>query len=152
MTTCYLARHGSAKSGVEDPRRPLTDAGRNQVETVARAVADRGVTVVEVWHSDKLRARQTAEILARLVSNSDSMRQVENLAPDDDPTLAQAAIEAGLDPVIVVGHLPHLSHLVSLLVTGDPERGRIEFRTAQIVCLSRRSGKWQVDWTMAPPD
>jgi phosphohistidine phosphatase len=147
---CYLVRHGEAKSEVEDQRRPLTEFGRSQVEKTGRAAVARGVRAAEIWHSDKLRARQTAEILARFLAAQDSLREIEGLAPNEDPTIAQVEIKGAPDPIMVVGHLPHLSRLASLLVSGDPEKNRIEFPTAAIVCLSRDSDNWKVDWTLAP--
>ena len=147
---CYLVRHGDAKSETEDPRRPLTELGRSQAEKTGRAAAARGISARQIWHSDKLRARQTAEILGRFLAAENSLREIEGLAPNDDPTIAQLEIEGAPDPIMIVGHLPHLSRLVSLLVTGDPEKNRVEFPTAAMVCLTRHAHTWKVDWTLAP--
>jgi len=147
---CYLVRHGDAKAEAEDPRRPLTDLGRSQVEKTGRAAAARGISAREIWHSDKLRAKQTAEILGEILGARDSLREIEGLAPNDDPTIAQIEIEAVAGPVLIVGHLPHLNRLASLLVSGDPEKSRIEFATAAMVCLTRDARNWRVDWTLAP--
>ena len=51
---------------------------------------------------------------------------------------------------MLVGHLPHLSHLVSLLVTGNPDDEIVRCRNAGIVCLSQQEGKWAIDWVMQP--
>jgi phosphohistidine phosphatase len=148
--TCYLARHGDAKPETQDPRRPLSDVGATQVESVARSAAERRVRVAQIWHSDKLRAKQTAEILARFLGDLEIIREIRGLAPDDDPFIAQAELQSAPDRVMLVGHLPHLSRLVSLLVAGDPERQRIEIPTAAIICLDRGSGAWKIDWTLSP--
>jgi phosphohistidine phosphatase len=148
--TCYLVRHGEAKPEAEDPQRPLTEHGESQVEKVARAALARGIRAAEIWHSDKLRAKQTAEILARHLSSPNSLREVSGLAPEDDPILAQAELEAAVDQVMVVGHLPHLSRLASLLISGDPEKRRIDFPTAAIVCLQREADQWKIEWILAP--
>ncbi|MDJ0848388.1 MAG: histidine phosphatase family protein [Myxococcota bacterium] len=58
----YLVQHGLAKSKDLDPARPLTDAGRDEAERVARAVAAAGVDPALILHSGKSRAEQTAEI------------------------------------------------------------------------------------------
>lgn len=147
---CYLVRHGDAKSEAEDPRRPLTELGRRQVEHTGRAAAARGISAREIWHSDKLRAKQTAEILGEFLGARGSLREIEGLAPNDDPTIAQIEIEGAPDPILIVGHLPHLSRLGSLLISGDPEKSRIEFATAAMVCLARDARNWRVDWTLAP--
>lgn len=46
--------------------------------------------------------------------------------------------------------LPHLSRLLSFLVTGNPETEIIRFRNAGIVCLTQKEGKWAIDWVMQP--
>jgi phosphohistidine phosphatase len=51
---------------------------------------------------------------------------------------------------MLVGHLPHLSRLVSLLLTRNPKIQVVRFRNAGIVCLTQQEGKWAVDWVMQP--
>jgi len=146
----YLVRHGEAKPASEDPARPLTDRGRKEVERVARAVAAKEIKVSEILHSDKLRAKQTAEILARLLCPSGGVREIGGLAPEDDPQVAKVEMEVSQEPLMLVGHLPHLSRLASLLVTGDAARDTVEFPSAAVVCLSRAESAWQVRWTLRP--
>jgi len=57
-----LVHHGDAVGPQIDPRRPLSDEGRRQVEALSRDAAARGVKPDVIWHSGKLRARQTAEL------------------------------------------------------------------------------------------
>jgi broad specificity phosphatase PhoE len=68
MLTIHLVRHGDTPQAAEgifcgdlDP--PLTDHGREQAERVARAAA--GLGLIALYCSPKLRARQTAEPIAR---------------------------------------------------------------------------------------
>ena len=60
----YLVQHGEATKETEDPARPLTEHGRQEVVKVARALARVRLGVSVIAHSGKLRARQTAELLA----------------------------------------------------------------------------------------
>lgn len=144
----YLVRHGEAKPEHEDQRRPLSDQGRREVEKVARAVAAKEVVVAEILHSDKLRARETAEILARLLSPRGGVREIRGLSPQDDPFMAKAELEAAQAALMLVGHLPHLSRLVSLLVKGDPDDEIVSFSPAAIVCLCRAEGRWELKWNL----
>lgn len=146
----FLVRHGEAKPEYEDPKRPLSDRGRREVEKVAHALYEKRVAVAEIVHSGKLRARQTAEIMARVLSPGRRVRKITGLAPDDDPVLAKAELEAADAPVMLVGHLPHLGRLAALLVTGDGERSVVEFSPASAVCLSRVDGGWKVEWSLTP--
>jgi phosphohistidine phosphatase len=122
----YLVQHGAAAPEAEDPARPLTDRGRREVGQVARAAARAGLEVGRIAHSGKLRARQTAEILAG-----------ELHPPSAEPTM-------------LVGHLPHLSRLASLLLVGDPEHEVVAFRMGGIVCLGNDTGRWKVTWMLTP--
>jgi phosphohistidine phosphatase len=146
----FLVRHGAAKPEYDDPRRPLTDDGRAGVEKVACAAAARNIGVVEILHSDKLRAKETAGIIARVLSPARSIREISGLSPEDDPLIAKAEIEAGAEPVMLVGHLPHLSRLVALLLTGDSENTVVDFSPATMVCLTRTRGAWSLSWVLCP--
>ena len=148
----FLVRHGEALHESEDARRPLSERGRRDVEAVARAVAAKKIDVEAVHHSEKLRARETAEIIARAVRPRTGVVQVSGIAPEDDPEIAKADLDAAAAPVMLVGHLPHLARLASLLLTGDSERATVEFSTATIVCLSRESGHWRFLWSLSPDD
>jgi len=118
----YLVQHGEAKAEAEDPARPLTDRGREEVRRVARHAAAVKLQVAEIRHSGRLRARLTAEILAEHLSPPGGTREIEGLGPTDDPGKARREIEAAQDSVMLVGHLPHLSRLASSLLAGDPGR------------------------------
>ena len=146
----YLVRHGAAKPEYEDLRRPLSDQGREEVEKVAHAVAAKEMKITAILHSDKLRARETAKILARALFPRDGLREIQGLAPEDDPLVAKAELEAAGAPLMLVGHLPHLSRLASLLVKGDPENEVVRFSPAAVLCLSHSKGTWDIKWTLTP--
>ncbi len=145
----YLVQHGEAKAEADDPARPLTDRGRREVEHVARVAAAR-VQVASIAHSGKLRALQTAEILAAELRPPRGVRQLAGLAPMDDPAIAQQAALQATDRVMLVGHLPHLSRLASLLLVGDSAREIVAFRMGGIVCLGRDEGRWRLKWILTP--
>jgi phosphohistidine phosphatase len=147
----FLVRHGEARHESEDARRSLSEQGRRDVDAVARAAA-RKIQIAAILHSDKLRARETAEIFGRLVAPKNGVRQITGLAPEDDPEIAKAELESAGEPVMLVGHLPHLARLASLLLTGDSERPTVEFSTATIVCLSCKAGAWKFAWTLSPEE
>ncbi len=146
----YLVRHGEAKSEQEDPERPLSNRGREAVDRVSRAAAKKGMAASRIFHSDKLRAKQTAEILARNIIPSEGICEIKGLGPEDDPSLTKAELEASGKSLIVVGHLPHLNRLAAMLLNGNSSEQVIDFPTASVVCLSRRKKDWKVNWTMDP--
>lgn len=142
-------QHGEARPESEDPARALSARGRQAVERVARAAARSGVRPAWVAHSGKLRARQTAEILAEALRPPRGLREVAGLAPLDDPGTALAALEREAEAQMLVGHLPHLGRLASRLVVGN-ESEIIAFRMGAIVCLVQREGAWRVAWILTP--
>lgn len=147
---CYLVRHGEAKAETEDPARPLSDRGREEVTRVARHVGTMGLQIAEIHHSGKLRARQTAEILAEYLSPTRGPHEVEGLAPMDDPEEAQAEIEQAREPLMLVGHLPHLGRLASALLRGDPEPEIVHFKAGAIACLAKVDGGFRLEWVLTP--
>lgn len=146
----YLMQHGEAKTEQEDPARPLTERGRQEVERVADAAARLGLGIADVRHSGKLRARETAEILAGRLRPRPEVREMAGLSPNDDPAAAARAVEEAAEPWLLVGHLPHLSRLTSLLVVADPARGILAFRMSGLVCLTREADGWRLRWVLTP--
>jgi phosphohistidine phosphatase len=146
----YLVQHGESKSEEEDPERRLADKGIGEVQKVARFLSALKLSVNAVWHSDKPRAQQTAELVAEAIGASDRIEQQEGLAPKDKVTPTKKALEQSSGDVMIVGHLPFLGKLVALLVTGNDENEIVQFQFGSVVCLEQRDGKWRVAWMIRP--
>jgi phosphohistidine phosphatase len=80
--------------------------------------------VAEIRHSGLVRARETAEILGRVLTPARGIRATTGLAPADDPDVAAAELGLVAAPLMLVGHLPHLARLTTALVGGKLERIR----------------------------
>jgi phosphohistidine phosphatase len=146
----FLVRHGEAKAELVDVTQPLSERGRAEVARVALHLATIGMTAADVRHSTKLRARETAEILAKHLAPARGLMEVDWLAPMDDPGKAQDVIESAGEPLMLVGHLPHLARLASLLLTGNPNREVVRFRNAAVACLERVESAWVLLWVLTP--
>jgi phosphohistidine phosphatase len=147
--TCYLVRHGTAAAGPDDWARPLTPAGRAEVLATAKALAARGVAVAEIRHSGLARARETAEILGGTLAPPHGVHAATGLAPEDDPDVAAAELELVAEPVMLVGHLPHLARLTAALVKGAAVE-RIALAPATAVGLRRRPDGWELELVVPP--
>jgi len=144
----YLVRHGEAVSSQFYPQRPLSKQGLTDIRKVASFIKPLGISVEHIWHSGKLRAAQTAEKLAESVSVEKDCSAHKNLAPNDDVTIIADELEAYNTDLMIVGHLPFLAYLVSLLIAGTET---VSFDTGTIICLNRRApGQWQIDWMITP--
>jgi len=147
----YLVRHGEAVSSGVDPQRPLSEQGRADIRKVASFIKSLGISVEHIWHSGKLRASQTAEILAESVSVEKDCSVHENLGPNDDFTIIADEIDAYNTNVMMVGHLPFLAYLTSLLLTGKDTANVVEFDAGSIACLDRNDpGRWHIEWMITP--
>jgi phosphohistidine phosphatase len=147
----YLVQHGASKSEAEDPERSLTDEGRHVVEQMADHLADVGISVDRVQHSEKLRARQTAEILAASLKPQNGIEQVSGMAPNDDVSAMRISLHSESENVMLVGHLPYLSRLLSSLLLVDENRPVVEFRMGGVVCLIRtENAQFRVVWALTP--
>ncbi len=147
----YLVQHAQSKSEAEDPARPLGENGQTTATRMAGLFAHLQPRITALWHSDKLRARQTAEIFARSLRATDKLQQVAGLAPMDGVKPVVARLQQHLEDLLIVGHLPHLSRLASQLLVGDTEHNVIAFQMAGIVCLQRdASGQWSLWWMLTP--
>ncbi len=147
----YLVQHAKALSKEEDPERPLSDEGRREIEAMARYAIDNvDLEVARIWNSGKTRAAQTAELLAEHLKPPLGVRVSEELGPVDDPKAWADRLPEMSHDVMLVGHLPHLSKLTSLLLAGDPERTVVNFRNAGIVCLAYEEESWSLQWLLRP--
>jgi phosphohistidine phosphatase len=148
--TLFLVQHGEAKQENEDPDRSLTDRGAEVVERMADWAPRSGITVNQIFHSGKRRAEQTAAIFAKHLNPPKGVTAVSGLSPIYNVTPVVASLQGDQESIMLVGHLPHLSRLVSLLVTGNPAGEIVRFRNAGIVCLTQKDGKWAIEWVMQP--
>jgi phosphohistidine phosphatase len=147
----YLVQHGEAYAKEVDPERPLTDRGRADIERLAAFLGRAGIEVGHVIHSGKLRAAQTADLLAAAVAPFVELEVNDHIHPDDDPRTIDWRQEAGGGDVMLVGHLPFMARLVSLLLAEDPDRPIAAYRPGSVVCLeSDAEGRWQIDWMVRP--
>jgi phosphohistidine phosphatase len=147
----YLVQHGKAKSAEEDPNRGLTDEGRTEIERVAEFLAELRITVSLIQHSGKERAEETAHLLAESIRCTSGPCHVQGMDPNDDPSLMANFLKVYTDDVLMVGHLPHLERLTSLLLTGSPDRRPVVFQNAGVVCLKKEAGGiWGLHWAIVP--
>jgi phosphohistidine phosphatase len=147
----YLVQHGEAKPESEDPERPLTERGTETVQRMASWAAQVGLKLAQIRQSGKRRAEQTAALLGERLDSTNGVIAVEGLKPNDDVLPVMDSLQGEHEPVMLVGHLPFLSRLASLLMVSNTQSVIIRFQQAGIVCLSQVDGKWAVNWVM-PPD
>lgn len=147
----YLVQHAKAASKQADPQRPLTEEGRRDIQKVASFIRPSNLCLDYLWHSGKKRAAETAEILAEALEINKTKTARDGLGPNDDVAVLKNELASLQQDVMIVGHLPFLSKLASLLLAGSESAGTVTFKQGGIVCLSRSDqNQWQIDWMIIP--
>jgi len=147
----YLVRHGEAQSELADPSQSLSEQGLRNVQKMASHLAGLNVHIDIIFHSKKMRAKQTAVIFAEFLKPAEGMQETDHLGPLDDPSeWGQRLRDLDMN-LMLVGHLPYLSKLFSLLTCGFIDDSNITFGNASVACLKRRhDGSWILQWMLGP--
>ena len=147
----YLVQHAKAEPKDVDPERPLTEEGRRDIQKVAEFIKPLDLSVDYLWHSGKTRAAQTAEVLTEVIEIRNQMAAREGLAPNDDVEAVRDEIVSAQQDIMIVGHLPFVSKLASLLLTDSESANVVAFKQGGIVCLYYSDeSQWQIDWMVTP--
>ena len=115
----YLLRHAHAGSQENwqgpDSERPLSAKGRRQAELLGAFLAERAFSPDAIVTSPKVRARQTADLVADAIGIAVSVD--DRLAgPLELDEVSDICAKAGGDSVVLVGHDPELSEICGQLL------------------------------------
>jgi phosphohistidine phosphatase len=122
----FILRHGIAVepedwNSKSDAERPLIPKGEQRLCEAAVAMEKMKISFDAIISSPYLRAKQTAEIIAKHFKLQKELAFSDDLIPGGNP---QALIRQlnNLKPapenILLVGHEPHLSRLIALLSSG----------------------------------
>ena len=153
----YILRHGiAAERGGEysdDNMRPLTRKGIRRMRREAKGMSAIGIAPDLIISSTLVRAVQTAEIVQQGLSAPPQMITTHALVPEAHPSqILQelAASHSSLSSVMVVGHEPHMSSLVSYILTGEIS-WLIDLKKGALCSIDLSpSGRGQLLWALAP--
>jgi phosphohistidine phosphatase len=147
-----LVHHGDALSQAIDPQRPLSERGRRGAETLALEIARRGFVASAVWHSGKLRARQTAEAVWRASNPLAEFAAIRGLQPDDPASIVTGRLAGETRDVAIVGHFPHLPRLLAQLLGAAGGDAGVLFPPHGAVALAADSeSRWREVWRIEEP-
>lgn len=154
----YILRHADAEElgGAirSDSERPLTAKGKKQARYVAEGLRALEVAFDAILASPYVRAMQTAEIVTDLLKLSDKLQSAFDLAPDGDPRKLMSELKKRrAASVLLVGHEPYLSQLISVLLSGRPNLS-IKMKKAALCKLEIASPCFDecatLEWLMTP--
>jgi phosphohistidine phosphatase len=154
-----VLRHGEAgktiPSGSSDSKRPLTVAGEKEIVIISKALRKMGVRLDVILTSPLKRARQTADIVAIEFKAQNKLRQVRELAPEGNKNALYQSLSSLKEgtSLLLVGHDPYLSELVSEVVTNDSSV-RLDLKKGGIVRIRIIAAapklKGELRWLLTP--
>lgn len=161
MTTLYLLRHGIAFD--RDPLHPgndsdrrLTPEGEDKIRRIAKRLRVLGVELELVLTSPFARAFRTAEIVVDIFKARKKLESCEALAVGGSPEGLLRCLKTdhrSVHEVMLVGHEPYLSRLISILLVGDTglsldlKKGGLCKLTSERLRFGRCA---KLEWLLAP--
>ena len=122
----YILRHAIAEertaSSGADSDRCLTPVGAKKMRRIAAGMKASKLGFDLILSSPFVRAKETAQIVADVFDLTKQLEFSPQLAPDGNPADLISELNKehrGKKSVLLVGHEPYLSRLVSLLISGD---------------------------------
>ncbi len=156
----FILRHGEAGKRLgtgDDVERSLTVAGQKEVEEVAESLAEMSVKLDFIVTSPLKRALQTAEIVARMLKvKKNGLEEWDELKPEGNRQdlyrkLSRFKQESS---VMVVGHEPYLSTMISELIFNGNGTGQIVLKKAGLAKIGitalQPKIKGELRWLLAP--
>jgi len=135
----YILRHGIAVNRgtpgyKKDSDRPLTPEGEEKLHQIAKAMLAMELKFDLILSSPYLRSKQTAQLVAAELDEEITLTDL--LTPDGNPLeLIRELNDEKPQSVLLVGHEPYLSGLISVLVTGE-SNAAIELKKGGLCKLS----------------
>jgi phosphohistidine phosphatase len=161
MTELYILRHGIAVEpgtpGIPDDERPLTPKGLRRMHQVARGLQRLDLRLDRIVTSPLPRASATAEIVADELDASDLLETADVLRSGSDARAIRDWLrERTEDRLMIVGHDPSLTDLVTLLVLGvtnGPRTQVCELKKGGIAALrpsAASADRFDLVWAATP--
>ena len=144
----YLVQHGDALAKDENPKRPLSQEGSEKAAHMARYLVEKGVQPALIWHSKKERSIQTAHIFAQEIKTATLIARDDLNPLDPVDHLPQELCSLNKD-VMIIGHLPFLQRVATLLLTDSPNNDFILFRYCAVACFEFEIS-WRLVWFINP--
>ena len=140
-----LVRHGSAAMHHDDDARQLSELGQLEAQRIAGWIKQLRFNQPTIWHSDKVRAKETAAIIREGCGWDNELIEIEGIRPNSPIEPIATRIAAEDHDLVIVGHMPFMPALASELVTNGCTETYWNFETGAALCLERSGmGQWVV--------
>jgi len=124
----FILRHGKAETpgrGIPDADRHLTQKGWDDILAVSQWMASQGFLFDVIATSPLVRAQETAAIVAETLDEPGRVATWKSLVPGGNPDIVCREISRVAEDnlILLVGHEPLLSALISRIITGGEGAG-----------------------------
>lgn len=140
----FLLHHADAVGPDVDPQRPLSSKGLAHAAALAVKAREHRCAPAAIWHSGKLRARQTAEPFLRECQPFAEFKMMRGLLPDDPPAMIVDTLARESRDIMLAGHMPHMADLLRALSPASAP-----FPLNGLVALERREDDVHELWRIA---
>jgi phosphohistidine phosphatase SixA len=142
----YLMRHGHANNPLIDSQQHLSPTGIAEAVQIAEFLREKQAAVTAIWHSPLPRACQTAEIISPYISFK-TIQSRNGLLPEDSPRHILPDINSFPDDLLIITHMPFVSHLAGLLTAAATQRS---FPTAGLAAFEKKDSHFVLDFFVYP--
>jgi phosphohistidine phosphatase len=132
----FLIQHGDAIPETEDQSRPLSEKGIAQIKKTAGFLKQLHHRPDIIWHSDKKRSRDSAEIISEALGHVPMEFRV-SMNPNDSIDDIKRDLINSEKSIMIVGHMPFIGKLISHLLFLNDERAYIDITNASPVIIER---------------
>jgi phosphohistidine phosphatase len=158
MNELYIVRHGIAVApgtpGIPEDERPLTPKGEKRMKQIARGLCKLDLKLDRIVTSPLPRARTTAEIVAAALDCRASLETSNALLAGAAAASIQRWLRQRTEArLMIVGHNPGFSDLISLLVLGAAAPLVCDLKKGGIAALTRTAAskdRYDIAWIATP--
>jgi phosphohistidine phosphatase len=127
----YFMRHGEASDDAPtDELRPLTEKGRERIKFAAKALRRINVTLDTIYASPRVRAQQTASLIAETQDLAVETREELNFSFTVEALKKLLAGKPEEAHILMVGHNPSISEVI-MAISGS----NVNMKTGSIARL-----------------
>jgi phosphohistidine phosphatase len=136
-----LVRHGQALNHDIDALRPLSKQGKEEATQAGLFINKLEKRPREVFHSELLRAKETATLMANELQNSPQLEEAIDLTPNSSimPWYNNLMAYSQDDVIALVGHMPYMGIMASEL-----SQRPIGFPTGGVVVMEGEGHQWRI--------
>lgn len=147
MLTVYFVQHAIALPENIEMSRPVSSTGIEETTRIAKYLLEHSIEIKHIYHSNKLRAQQTAELFAEVLQVK-SCSALSGMNPGDQPQ--QLISQVIQDASMFVGHLPNIAKVVSKLISGTDEKQIVNFQNSAVACVEINDDNAILKWFITP--